>query len=141
MSEKDNIERQRQLLSDTRLTARTGAMPEADGYGRRESDCDDTIEIFLRMDGYTIAETSFLVRGCIFTLACGRAAAALAKGKTLAEARVATEPQAIVDALGGIPEENFHAAQLASDAAADAIADAALSIREPWRKVYRRRYC
>ncbi len=139
MSTHDPMERQKQLLADTSLSARSGPLPGADGYGKRESDCDDTIEIYLAVKDSVVTETSFLVRGCVFTLACARAAAALAKGKVVSGARRETSPQAIEKALGGLPPDNFHAAELASGAMADALEDAAFNAREPWRKIYQHR--
>lgn len=126
--------------SPSALSASSIPMKEPDGYGRRESDCGDSIEIFVALDAGVVTEAGYRIQGCAFTLVCGRAAASLVRGRTLAEARRATRPEDIEAALGGLPEANRHCARLASDAVGEALTDAAANMQEPWKKHYRRLY-
>jgi NifU-like protein involved in Fe-S cluster formation len=120
----------------------TSSLPtrEPDGYGRSESDCGDTVEIFVVLDAGVVAEAGYRIQGCAFTLVCGRAAADIVRGKTIAEARRTTRPEHIEAALGGLPEANRHCAELASNAVSEALVDAAANMQEPWKKHYRRLY-
>ena len=122
------------------LTASSLPMAEPDGQGRCESDCGDVVEIFVAVDAGVVTEAGYRIQGCAFTLVCGRAAAELVRGKTLAEARRATRPEQIDAALGGLPEANRHCAELASNAVSEALVDAAANMQEPWKKHYRRLY-
>jgi len=114
------------------------AMNKPDGYGSSETDCGDRIEFSIKVKENVVVEASFEMRGCNFTLDVARASAALVRGKTIREARKATEPEEIDRSLGGLPEHNFHCAEMASDAMAAALRDAAMHVRDPWRKLYRR---
>jgi nitrogen fixation NifU-like protein len=124
--------------SPSALTASSIPMKEPDGYGRRAGECGDTVEIFVALDAGVVVESGYRIRGCAFTLVCGRAAASLVRGKTLSEARRTTRPVDIEAALGGLPEANRHCAELAAAAIADALTDAAANMREPWKQHYRR---
>jgi NifU-like protein involved in Fe-S cluster formation len=109
-----------------------------DGVGEAASDCDDRVVFYLRMDGGGVAAAEFDMRGCQNTYLCARAAAELARGRSLAEARRATAPGRIADHLGDLlPADRFHAAELVSRALALALEDAASTAREPWRRLYR----
>jgi NifU-like protein involved in Fe-S cluster formation len=77
------------------------------------------------------------VIGCQYTVICARAVCLLAGGKTLAQARRDTTFEAIIAAIENLPEHNHHCATMASQAFADALTEAAMSRRDPWRKLYR----
>jgi nitrogen fixation protein NifU and related proteins len=126
--------------SASTLTASSIPMNEPDGYGQCESECGDSVEIFIALDAGVVTDAGYRIQGCAFTLICGRAAASLLRGKTLAEARRTTRPEDIEAALGGLPEANRHCAELASKAVSEALVDAAANMREPWKKHYRRLY-
>ena len=123
--------------SGSALTAASQPIPRPDGRGCCASECGDSIEILVRLDAGIVTESGFLIEGCAFTVVCGRAAAALIRGKTISEARRATTPECIEAALGGLPDANRHCAQLASSAVAEALIDAASHMSEPWKKPYR----
>jgi NifU-like protein involved in Fe-S cluster formation len=93
-------------------------------------------EVFLTGDE---VEVRMDVSGCQYTLICARVASFLAQGKTLAQARRDTTPQAIISAIENLPEHNHHCALMASQALADALTQAAVSRVDPWRKLYRPR--
>jgi nitrogen fixation NifU-like protein len=74
--------------------------------------CGDTMEIYLLVDGATIDHASFMTDGCGATVACGSRLTRLVKGMRLEDAR-RLEPQWLRDALGGLPEDHTHCADLA----------------------------
>jgi NifU-like protein involved in Fe-S cluster formation len=121
----------------TSLTAASHPIPNPDGQGASESECGDHIEILVRLDGGVVTEAGYYIQGCAFTVVCGRAAAALIRGKTISEARRATSPEGIEAALGGLPDANRHCSELASNAVSEALIDAAANMSEPWKKPYR----
>ncbi|MFH2005835.1 MAG: iron-sulfur cluster assembly scaffold protein [bacterium] len=113
-----------------------GSMTQPDGLGRSASDCQDTIEIFLRVRGERITGISFLSTGCGSTLASASMATELAEGKTLSEAMSITAAD-ILEALDGLPAHNAHCADMAAGALRQAVQDALCTAREPWKKLYR----
>jgi nitrogen fixation NifU-like protein len=78
--------------------------------------CGDILELSARMDAGRIAEARFRTRGCVAAMACSSLLTELLRGRTLAEARAIT-PEQLSEALGGLTQATFHAAQLARDAA------------------------
>ena len=112
-------------------------MQRPDGHGRIEGPCGDTMEIFLRVEGERIAEASFVTDGCITSIASGSMAVELATGQTISRA-AAISQQAILDALGGLPEESEHCAELASGTLRAAVDDYLGSRGEPWKRMYER---
>ena len=111
-----------------------------DGYGRVENDCGDSIEFFVRLERGVVGDVTCTVHGCANVLVCAQAAVLLARGKRLGDARGATAPERILEALDGkLPEHERHCAEMASRAVAEALADAAANLREPWRRLYRTR--
>lgn len=120
------------------ITAATESLRHPDGVGQSVSDCGDSIEIQISLEGTIIKHASYTVHGCSFTLVSARAAVALIRGKTLSRARIAVTPETIDDALGGLPEHNKHCTELAAEAAQEAIKNAVVSSREPWKKLYRK---
>jgi nitrogen fixation NifU-like protein len=88
--------------------------------------CGDTMEMFLRLDGEggeaeSIKDITFMTDGCITTLACGSMLTSMVHGMSLEEAGQ-IEPEDLLDALGGLPEENAHCARLAVTTLREAIA-------------------
>jgi nitrogen fixation NifU-like protein len=61
--------------------------------------------------------------------------AKLALGRTISEALM-IEASDILDSLRGLPSEDEHCAQLATDTIKEAIRDYFLIRREPWRRDY-----
>ena len=113
-----------------------GHMQHPDGQGRAASDCNDVIQIFLRIRGERITEIAFQSTGCGATLSSASMATELADGRTLEQALRLTA-QDISDGLDGLPEHNFHCAELALRALQDAVQDAYRCAREPWKRLYR----
>jgi NifU-like protein involved in Fe-S cluster formation len=77
--------------------------------------CGDILELSARMEAGRIAEARFRTRGCVTAMACSSLLTELLRGKTTAEIRGIT-PEQLSEALGGLPQATFHAAQLARDA-------------------------
>ena len=113
-----------------------GEMRHADGQGRAASDCNDVIQIFVRTQGERITEITFLSTGCGATLSSASMATELADGLTL-EAALRLTAQDIAEGLDGLPEPNFHCAEMALRALHAAVQDAYRCAREPWKKLYR----
>ena len=115
-----------------------GNMREVDGYGSVTGPCGDTMQIWLRVRDDTIEDVSFWTDGCGATIATGSMVTELAKRKSMAQASRITQ-QDVLDALGGLPEENVHCALLAANALKAAIRDYVTFRNEPWKRVYGRR--
>jgi len=91
-----------------------------DGYGRIAGTCGDTMEIFLRFKEGRVAEASFLTDGCGPSMICGSLAAELAHGKDPDELVEITE-EAILEAIGGLPDDDRHCALLAANTLWEAV--------------------
>jgi nitrogen fixation NifU-like protein len=94
-----------------------------DAYALVKGRCGDTMEIFLLLDGDTIAHASFTTDGCGATVACGSMLTKMAKGLSLSDAG-AIEPKQLCEALGGLPDDHLHCADLAVMTLRKAIEDA-----------------
>ena len=92
--------------------------------------------IWLKVDSGKIKGITFWTDGCGTTIAAGSMITELAKGKTFIEAAKIRQ-QVVLDALGGLPEDSAHCAQLAADTLKQAIKDYLAYKNEPWRRVYR----
>lgn len=83
---------------------------------------DDTMAIWLKVENDTIARATFTANGHATTVAAGSMITELVKGKPVAQARE-INPQDVLTALGGLPEERKHSALLAADTLKEAIDD------------------
>ena len=92
-----------------------GKMTNASCVGRITGSCGDSMEIYLRISNDHIEEASFFTDGCGSSVACGSMAAELAADKDLDEV-TQIEGDTILEALGGLPEEETHCAFLAAEA-------------------------
>ncbi|MGB9804021.1 iron-sulfur cluster assembly scaffold protein [Desulfofundulus sp.] len=99
-----------------------GRIEGADGYASVSGFCGDTIQIWLKVTDGKISDITFWTDGCGTTIAAGSMVTELAKGKTLSEALQIT-PRDVLEALGGLPEENVHCAFLAANTLHEAIKD------------------
>lgn len=114
-----------------------GMLSEEDGFARITGPCGDTMEIWIKVNNGNISQAHFSTDGCGTTVASGSIITVLATGKSLAEAQ-RINPQDVLQALGGLPEESRHCALLASNALKAAIRDFFMMQREPWKKAYRK---
>jgi len=114
----------------------TGGLDNADGYAKITGPCGDTIEMWLKVKDNTIRDAGIITDGCSTTVAASSMVTEMAKGRTASEAQRISQRD-ILDALGGLPEDNEHCALLASNTLKEAIRDYLAMKREPWKKVYR----
>ena len=114
-----------------------GSIPNADGFGSTTSDCGDTLEIWLKVNGNRIQNATFRTNGCGANVATGSMVTELARGKSVAEAQ-GIGPNDVLDALGGLPEGNVHCAQQAAITLRLALQDYIVLKKEPWKKAYRK---
>ena len=99
-----------------------GRMSAPDARGVVRGWCGDTMEVCLRLNGKRIQEATFMTDGCGPTVACGSMLTTMARGMLLEEAGQIT-PQDLLVALGDLPEESVHCAELAVSTLQEAIAD------------------
>jgi nitrogen fixation NifU-like protein len=91
-----------------------GRMADPDGAGVIKGPCGDTMEIYIKARDGKITEATFMTDGCGATIACGSRLTRMVKGKSVEEAERLTDT-ALIEVLGGLPEENLHCAKLAVD--------------------------
>ena len=101
---------------------RMGRMERPDGYGRITGVCGDTMEVFLRFVDGRVREASFQTDGCGTSIASGSCAAGMAVGKDPDELLDVTG-EAVLERLGGLPEESRHCAFLAAATVQEALDD------------------
>jgi nitrogen fixation NifU-like protein len=114
-----------------------GDLEDADGFAKVTGPCGDTMSIWLKVDGDIITNASFMTDGCGTTIASGSMVTEMAKGKSIGETRKITQ-QAVLNALGGLPDESQHCALLAANTLKEALSDYIAIRKEPWKKAYRR---
>ena len=115
-----------------------GEIHAPDGFGRVTGPCGDTMEICLKVTDGRVMNASFWTDGCGPSIASGSMVTEMAKGKSFSEAQKFTQ-QDVLDALGGLPEDNLHCALLAANTLEVAIKDYLAFKNEPWKRDYRRR--
>jgi nitrogen fixation NifU-like protein len=111
-----------QFLCLARQPKNIGSLDHPSGTGAAVGQCGDSIELSLRIDRGAIADIRVLPRGCVYTLVCASAVSELARGRDLDHA-LELDPQEVVAALGGLPEDHMHCARLAVNTLGEAIAD------------------
>ena len=95
------------------------------------------MEICLKVTDGRVMNDSFWTDGCGPSIASGSMVTELAKGKSVSEAQKITQ-QDVLDALGGLPEDNLHCALLAANTLKEAIKDYLAFKKEPWKRAYHR---
>jgi len=127
-----------EIVVDHALNPRNvGKIEDADGFARITGPCGDTMEIWLRVRNDIITETTFMTDGCGTTIVAGSMVTELARGKSTGQA-LAIGQQDVLDALGGLPEENQHCALLAANTLKEAIKDYVALKKEPWKRAYKK---
>lgn len=112
-----------------------GRLPDADAHVSVSGSCGDNMEMWLKIKNEKVEDASFCTNGCGATIACGCLATELAKGKTLGEA-LNISAEAIVEGLGGLPEDHTHCAGLAALTLKKAIIDYMNHTKESDNKAY-----
>jgi nitrogen fixation NifU-like protein len=135
-------ERLRQIYSATTIEhilhpRNTSSIPDPDGVAEVRSGHNESLKIWLRVQGDVVTESGFWTNGCAATIACGSMSTELAKGKTVKEALALTSKD-IAAALIDLPEGNLHCAELAAGTLKAALADCLSTRNQPWKKLYRK---
>jgi NifU-like protein involved in Fe-S cluster formation len=93
-----------------------GLLREADGVGEDDYEgCGDLTRFYLRVREGRASEVRFQAYGCGPTIAAASAASELARGRPV-EDLVAVEAADVESALGGLPDDRRHAADVAAGA-------------------------
>lgn len=87
-------------------------MNRPDGHSKKTGDCGDTIEMFIRGTRENIMALSFVIEGCVNTVACSNAVAEFVEGKDIQAAWDIT-PETIIDYLETLDPGHHHCAELA----------------------------
>ncbi len=91
-------------------------MDAPDGEGRAINHaCSDVVRVFIRVDGDSLADCTFQAQGCAACIAAASMTTELAQGLSLASARD-FDKDAVVDALGGLPESKVQCSVIAPEA-------------------------
>ena len=105
----------RNYLEMALKTDKQERMHRPDGYGKRTGVCGDTVEFFICVKHDTIQEVSFLVDGCINTVACCNTVARLVEGRHVCDAWD-IQPDTVIKYLETLPPEHAHCAELSAGA-------------------------
>lgn len=101
----------KKTLEEYREPKNVGRMDEPDAFAAVKGSCGDTMELYLRIEDDRARRIVFMTDGCGATIACGSKLTKMVEGRTLAEiGRI--EEEDLIRALGGLPEENLHCAEL-----------------------------
>jgi nitrogen fixation NifU-like protein len=123
-------------LDHARNPRNVGSIPDADGFGSTTGDCGDTMGIWLKVSNGVIRNITFWTDGCFSSIAAGSAVTELARGRSVPEA-LGIRAESVIDALGGMPEESAHCAQLAANTLNAALRDYLALKSAPWKRAYR----
>ena len=113
-----------------------GKIPTPDGMGRITDPHGSTMEIYLKVKDAKVRSVSFWTDGCGCSIASGSMVTELVKRKSVLEAQDITQ-QDILDALGGLPEDDIDCALLAVNTLKEAIKDYLTFRKEPWKRAYK----
>lgn len=100
------------VIEEYRDPKNIGWMEDPDGAAKFKGPCGDIMEVYLRVEGGRIKDIRFFTDGCGPSIACGSMLTQLAQGRTLDGAADLSKEE-LTDALGGLPEESLHCAELA----------------------------
>jgi len=104
-----------QLLDHFQNPRNAGEVADADAIAQIENPaCGDVLRFSLKMNSGRIAEIRFKAKGCVPSMACASALTELVAGRTLDESH-SVQRDAVIAAVGGLPQASTHAAQLALD--------------------------
>ncbi len=97
-----------------------GEMTGADCHARVKGVCGDTMEMFIRLHGETLAEVRYRTDGCGSSSVAGSFTAELAHGKSLEQVFDMTGAD-VLAAIGQFPEAEEHCAYLAVSTLQEAV--------------------
>ncbi|UCE20649.1 MAG: iron-sulfur cluster assembly scaffold protein [Gemmatimonadota bacterium] len=113
-----------------------GKIEGAEGHARFTGPCGDIMEIFLRIQNNVITEVSFMTDGCGTSLASGSMVTELVKRKHI-QAAYRINQKNVLEALGGLPEEDEHCALLAASTMKLAVQDYLSTRNHLWKRMYK----
>ena len=97
-----------------------GRMDNADAHARVTGDCGDSMEIYLKFADGRVAEASYFTDGCASSAICGSFAAELSLGKD-PDVLADIDGNAVHEAIGRLPAQDRHCADLAAGALQEAL--------------------
>lgn len=97
-----------------------GRLQDPDAYAKLRGACGDSIEIFLKFEKNRVVQASFLTDGCGPSVVCASFAAEMSIGRTPDEL-LEISAEAILNKLGGLPDEDQHCAYLAAETLQEAL--------------------
>ncbi len=109
-----------------------GPPEKYDGYAHDTGMCGDSMGFWVRIEEGRIKEARFNVDGCMHSTVAAEMAARLAEGRTT-NSKPPVKPLEIMEALGGMPEDEAHCAILAANTL-DAACRDAVRKTSAWRK-------
>jgi nitrogen fixation NifU-like protein len=110
-----------QLIDHFQNPRNAGDVADADATAEIENPvCGDVLRLTLKIEDGRIAAVGFKAKGCVPSMACASALTEMIAGRTITEAR-GLQRDALIMAVGGVPEASTHAAQLALDALSAAL--------------------
>ena len=81
-------------------------LENADGYGKVEGVCGDSMEFWLKFDeSHKVTDIGFMTDGCYSSVACGSACTCIAKGRTI-EQLMELSPADVLRELDDIPDRH-----------------------------------
>jgi nitrogen fixation NifU-like protein len=122
IEEKERALYSAKVLEQVRNPQHLGRMEAPDVHAALTGWCGDTMEICLRLNGSTIQEATFMTDGCGPSVASGNMLTTMVQGLALDEAN-RINPEDLLVALDGLPEDSTHCATLAVDTLRKAIAE------------------
>jgi len=100
------------LWDHLRNPRNTGYLPDSNVMAQAGDPEDGAAVLYLlEIEGKTVRNMKFLARGCAVAVAASSVATELVIGKSLDEV-LALDPQAIADALGGLPPEKMYCPEM-----------------------------
>lgn len=84
-------------------------LAQCDGYGKKQRECGDTIEIFLIIKQGRIETISYDIKGCLYSHACVNTLIKLVKGQLIDPAKK-IDANDIIIYLKTLPKQETHCA-------------------------------
>ena len=110
-----------------------GVLTDPDGYASLTGKCGDTIDIFLKFEDNHVTKASYQTNGCAWSNICGSLAAEMTLGKD-PEGILEITGEAILEALGHLPDNETHCAFLAAESVQEALHEYMLEIAKKQKK-------
>lgn len=114
---------------------RYGELENPDGYGIKQGDCGDIVEMYISVQAGQVRRVTFQISGCLNTFACANTVSYAAEGRMVHDCWNLT-PENIIDFLETLPKDHHHCAELVVGTFYLALNDYQKKLREPWKKNY-----